>query len=66
MKIKSVNSLVDDELREHQVAFVENWVVVLVIYGFVHQRMRANEVEDRVGEACRVVDTCARTRFRNF
>lgn len=58
--------LVNDQLREHQVALVKDRIVVLVIYGLVHQRMWANKVEDRVGKAWRVVHTCSGTRLGNF
>lgn len=61
-----VHLLVNYELCENQITFVENWIVMFVIYGFVHQRMWANEIQDGVGKACRVINTCARTRLRNF
>lgn len=38
--------------------FVINW--------FIHQRMRANEVENRVGEALCLIDARSRSWFRYF
>lgn len=54
---------VDDEVGEEDVALVEDGSVVAVPDGLVHEGVRANEVEHRVGEGGRVVDALAGPGF---
>lgn len=59
-------SLVDHQLGEHQIALVEHRIVVLMIDGAVHQRMRSNEIQHRIRQAGRVVHARARPRLRDL
>lgn len=62
----TVNLLVDYEFCENQITLVKDGIVVFVIYCSIHQRMGTNEVEYRVGEACRVINASARPGLRNL
>ncbi len=56
----------DDERREGDVALEEDGHATLVRNGFVHQRVVADKVEDRVGQGLSVVDALARSRLGHF
>lgn len=58
--------LIDDQSREHDVPLVEDGLLVLVRDRGIHQRMGPYEIQNSVRQRLRVVDTLARTRFRNF
>lgn len=63
---RPLHSLVHDELREDQIAFVEHWIVVQVADRFVHQRMRAYKVHHIVLQTHRVIHALARPLFRHL
>jgi len=44
------HSLVNDELGEDQIPLIIDWIVVLVIYGFVHKWMGSDEIQDGIGK----------------
>lgn len=58
--------LIDDQSREHDVPLVENWLLVLVRNRRIHQRVGSYEIQDGVRQRFGIVDTLARTRFRNL
>lgn len=58
-------NLVHHQLREEQVPLEEHRLLVLVHHSRVHQRMRPDEIEDRVGQSFGVVDTGSRPRLGN-
>lgn len=60
------NSLVNDELGEDQIPLIIDWIVVLVIYGFVHKWMGSDEIQHSIGQIGSIVDTCTRPRFRHL
>lgn len=59
-------SLVDHQLGEHQIALVEHGIVVLMIDGTIHQRMRSDEIQYGIRQTCRIVHARSRSRLGNL
>lgn len=53
----------DNERREGHVALEKDGHAILVRNSFVHQRVIADEIQDRVRQSLSVVDTLTRPRF---
>ena len=57
---------IDHKSSEHNVSFIENGFLVLMGYRRVHERMRPNEVEDRIRKCLRVINALTRSWLRNL